>query len=632
MEHIPLPVLSFILSIVGSWNHIVALAVVCKRWKKAIENAEHYITFQGSRNPKLIPGNAQISDCLLRFAKGWKIASLDLKNTQISEFILAELIILQPWLIKIDISNTTSVKFEDLLNYIAEKLEAHGLPSNSSFNLKEIRLPMHEISSWPTENFLKLINFFPNLVKFYAGQLQVSYEDFKLIVDKLEKLEILFCSIPKNAIDEFYQTTEIQWSNMLKKSALKILFLGSAKLLTQNLKIPKITVISDDIFSILQSLKSKDDLINLETWLNLGGDVNYYAQNADEEPIIVFFPWKSDEDLMVEAYRLMIMHGLDLSKHDTYSVTSTYLNAAIENNYKELAKLFIHCGVDAWPINRYNSIELPAMAFAAAKGDPSWIQLLIDEKIPINCGPRYCSPLCLAVKWRNAVTFKFLCNNFEQDFRCPIHKNLMLNNVVFLKEALKERNFHIPSVILYEVAQYSIEFDKYDDSLLFITILAEKGVASQEQEILNEIWSQPNQWFGDAASKPLMYLAAKKKAKIILEKLIELKFDINIRDEFGRTCVSAATIYGYFDVISYLLENGANINLCDNSGNSPLHYAAKNKYIEIFQFLIQHNADLGKHNNDGKTPLMLAKIQKENEIVQIFEKNKNSDESKCIIF
>jgi len=90
------------------------------------------------------------------------------------------------------------------------------------------------------------------------------------------------------------------------------------------------------------------------------------------------------------------MHGLDLSRHDVYSVTSTYLNAAIENNYKELAKLFIRCGVDAWPKNHYKSIELPAVGFAAAKGDPSWIQLLIDEKIPINYGPQYCSPLCLA--------------------------------------------------------------------------------------------------------------------------------------------------------------------------------------------------------------------------------------------
>jgi len=63
----------------------------------------------------------------------------------------------------------------------------------------------------------------------------------------------------------------------------------------------------------------------------------------------------------------------------------------------------------------------------------------------------------------------------------------MLSNVRFLKDVLKESNFYIPSVILYEIAQHSIEFDRYEDAALFINVLAEKGAASQEQEILNEI-------------------------------------------------------------------------------------------------------------------------------------------------
>ena len=76
---------------------------------------------------------------------------------------------------------------------------------------------------------------------------------------------------------------------------------------------------------------------------------------------------------------------------------------------------------------------------------------------------------------------------------------------------------------------------------------------------------------------------------------------IDSQDDLGRTALSLASMKGYQEIVSQLIEVGANFDLTDFEGNTPLHYAAAYNHILVVQLLIEKGCSFASKNKLGFT-------------------------------
>lgn len=91
--------------------------------------------------------------------------------------------------------------------------------------------------------------------------------------------------------------------------------------------------------------------------------------------------------------------------------------------------------------------------------------------------------------------------------------------------------------------------------------------------------------------------------------LLEAGFDVDVRDDEGRTALMVAvSSHQNRDVVVYLLETGADPNARDYSGVTPLMYAAfNNDNPEILSILLSEaNLNINAYDQSGWTALMHA--------------------------
>lgn len=78
----------------------------------------------------------------------------------------------------------------------------------------------------------------------------------------------------------------------------------------------------------------------------------------------------------------------------------------------------------------------------------------------------------------------------------------------------------------------------------------------------------------------------------VVEALVGLKADLNVKDNSGKTPLMIAVETGQASAVELLIENGANVNIADNNGENPLSIAQKIKLSKIENVLKENNATL----------------------------------------
>lgn len=102
-------------------------------------------------------------------------------------------------------------------------------------------------------------------------------------------------------------------------------------------------------------------------------------------------------------------------------------------------------------------------------------------------------------------------------------------------------------------------------------------------------------------------------------RLLRLKSEPNIKDQFGRTPIFWASINGYEAVVNALLENDAVDPECeDDDGRTPLFFASRHGHAKIVDCLLQHRADLHHMDENGRTPLSEAFRKAYNAVAEEF--------------
>jgi ankyrin repeat protein len=102
---------------------------------------------------------------------------------------------------------------------------------------------------------------------------------------------------------------------------------------------------------------------------------------------------------------------------------------------------------------------------------------------------------------------------------------------------------------------------------------------------------------------PLHLAAAEKAPDDVLHMLVnECGVDLEVRNEWGSTCVFSASSSGFGDAsaLRFLIASGANIHALDEFNRTPLHWIQKGHYAIL---LLAAGADVNARDNFDRAPL-----------------------------
>ncbi len=87
----------------------------------------------------------------------------------------------------------------------------------------------------------------------------------------------------------------------------------------------------------------------------------------------------------------------------------------------------------------------------------------------------------------------------------------------------------------------------------------------------------------------------------LVERLLELRADVNVQDDEGWTPLHVAARDGHVDVCRMLIEAGAPVDAQVDDGWTPLHFAAYNDEMEVCELLVASGADVNALDHRGQS-------------------------------
>ena len=82
--------------------------------------------------------------------------------------------------------------------------------------------------------------------------------------------------------------------------------------------------------------------------------------------------------------------------------------------------------------------------------------------------------------------------------------------------------------------------------------------------------------------------------------------NIDICDNYNRTALMNACLYGKDEIVEWLLGKGADVNLQDKNGYTALHFSAQEMFASCTQKLLASGANPNIQDVHGNTPPWVA--------------------------
>jgi len=101
-----------------------------------------------------------------------------------------------------------------------------------------------------------------------------------------------------------------------------------------------------------------------------------------------------------------------------------------------------------------------------------------------------------------------------------------------------------------------------------------------------------------------------------VRKLIQNGADVNERDVWGFVPLIQATIVNNVPIAELLLKHGAIVDRRDISGQTPLQWAANRRYLPLVQLFLEHGADPNHYSADGQPILVNPILRNEQDLIE----------------
>ncbi|XP_064031263.1 DNA-binding protein RFXANK isoform X2 [Pogoniulus pusillus] len=139
---------------------------------------------------------------------------------------------------------------------------------------------------------------------------------------------------------------------------------------------------------------------------------------------------------------------------------------------------------------------------------------------------------------------------------------------------------------------------------LSIHQLAAQGELSQLKEHLRKgenLVNKPD----ERGFTPLIWAAAFGEIETV-RHLLDWGADPHALAKERESALSLASMGGYTDIVTMLLERNVDINIYDWNGGTPLLYAVRGNHVKCVEALLARGADLTTEADSGYTPMDLA--------------------------
>src|SRR5690554_998225 len=148
-----------------------------------------------------------------------------------------------------------------------------------------------------------------------------------------------------------------------------------------------------------------------------------------------------------------------------------------------------------------------------------------------------------------------------------------------------------------------------------------------ERAMINELeYFKTNDFninFKDENGKSLLHFAVLGNAYEVIEELIRRGIDVNLVDNFGESAFFDAARKAKLQIAKLLIINKANLNLANNLGERPIHLAASKGDRRFIDLLIEAKASLDAKTNDNLYPVHYAILNGQIDVIKHLLNNSN---------
>ncbi|GBN21247.1 Ankyrin-3 [Araneus ventricosus] len=318
----------------------------------------------------------------------------------------------------------------------------------------------------------------------------------------------------------------------------------------------------------------------------------------------------------VEVVKYLIGKGAKVNAESVDGLTP--LHWAVETGNKEIVDVLLLEGTD---VNATCLNGLSPLSLAAKGGHSSIAKVLIDNGANVETASFETNPLSFAAHFGHYECAEMLMQKTDNTTKISALHEATINGHLDIVELLAGEVSNINAV--YNGTDFTTlhlaAAEGHNDIIKFLfntsCDINVKAGGSKPKRIL----STGNQAFSDLIDTPIdegvrisditgngqtaLHLCARNGHRDTVQLLLQLKADIGIKDDFGRTSLHIMIMKDMADI---LMEENAKVNIPDCGEFTALHLAAGKGNIEFIDYCIKNGCEVNSTGTTGLTPLHIA--------------------------
>ena len=246
----------------------------------------------------------------------------------------------------------------------------------------------------------------------------------------------------------------------------------------------------------------------------------------------------------------------------TYNTQQTALHISCRKGYQVCVKALIAAKAS---VNKQDAVGNTGLHYASKEGHVTILRYLLDHKADVNCRNNNGeTPLHICVKSKHNNCIKeLMCHGADPGLSDNKGQNALLL-------ALKLENIELIDMLL----EYKCSVNAQDTQ----------------------------------TGKTVLHWAIQGGNLSLVEKLLGLNADPNVRDREWQTPFLLALNMNRKDILECLMRAGCDITVTDRSFNTALHLASINGHPNMIQLLLDKRLPIDLKGSGGLSPLMLASL------------------------